>query len=99
MGPDEDRLPVYELAVPLPHVEHPQVLRLVGRLPLLRLGDAVAARAQLLVERHGRTVGQHLLQLGLAVGDLLVGTDFEQVQREHFGVLAEEGAAVVGDHL
>lgn len=99
MRPDEDRLPVHEPAAPLAHVEHVQPLRLVGRLPLLRLGHAVATRTELHVERHGRPVRQHLPQGGLVLGHPLTGAHLEQVQREHLWVGAEEGARAVRNHL
>ena len=58
VGPDEDRLPVDEVAQPLADVEHPQAPRFGhGRAdPLLGFRHVVAAGAHFLVEWNRRAV-------------------------------------------
>lgn len=50
VGTDEDGFPVDVVAYTLTNMEHVQTRRDVGRDPLLRLGDIVAAWTQLLMK-------------------------------------------------
>lgn len=60
IGPDKNRLPVYEATGPLTDVEHVHILRLDRFLPLLALRHVVAAGAQFLMEGYSGARLQHL---------------------------------------
>lgn len=67
MGANINGLPVHIVAGALAYVKHTQLVRLVGRHPLLGLGHAVTTGAHPLMEGNGLPGAQKLLQLRLIV--------------------------------